>query len=197
MDRALEIVDPVETNTDRRAARPLRREVDVCRAFLDAVDVIPELAAVVDCRDVIPHAERMQTIAIEQRLARVGTVDVTVQTPLPVDDTNLEQHAVVAAVLLQVEPSLLGSPAIGAEDRLPRECLSAGQRMRVDEQRIVDTVEFDGHADWRLDDARVADDSGGMIAEAIEAIEFPRLALSERRRGEGLGSHRRREPTGD
>jgi hypothetical protein len=173
MNRALEVIDLVETDTDRRSARPLRRDTNLGRAFLHAVDVVPELAAVVDRRHVIPDAERMQTVAIEQCLTGVGTVDVAVQTPFSVDDADLEQHPVVAAVLLQVEPPLLGGAAIGAEDRLPRERLGAGERMGVDEQRIVDTIELDRLADGRRDHVRVADDGGRMIAETIEAIERP------------------------
>jgi hypothetical protein len=171
MNRPLEVVDLVETDADRRSTRPLRRETNLGRAFLHAVDIVPKLAAVVDCRHVVPSAERVQTIAIEQRLASAGTVDVAVQTPFPVDDANLEQHPVVASVFLQMEPPLLGGATIGPEDGLPRERPGPGERMHIDEQRIVLSVEFDRLPDRRLDDAWTADNGGRVIAKAIETIE--------------------------
>ena len=169
------------------AARRLRREADLGGALAHPVHVVAELAAVVDRGDVIPGAERMQPVAVHQRLLRVAAVAVAVQIPLAVDHADLEQHPVVASRLLQVEPALLGPAAVGTEDRFPRERLGPGQRMDVDHQRIIHAVELDRLADRRLDDARVAEDGRRMTADAIEAIEGPDLLV-----GGDAGIHRAR-----
>src|SRR5262245_63372674 len=105
MDRALEVVDAVDAHANRRAARLLRRESNQRRALLHAVDVVPELAAVVDCGDVIPRAERMEPLAVDQRLLRFAAVAVAVEVPLVARDANLEEIPILAAVFLQVEPA--------------------------------------------------------------------------------------------
>jgi len=67
--------------------------------------------------------------------------------------------------------------------------------MRVDEQRIVNAVEFDRVADRRFDHARTAQHGGRMPADAIEPIESPNLlavaprALATSRRSRGGGGH--------
>ena len=84
-----------------------------------------------------------------------------------------------------MKPPLLGRAAVGAEDRFPRERRGAGQRMHVDEQRIVDAVELDRLANGCVDDAWVAEDGRRMISEAIEPIEDPGLGFDRRRKCAG------------
>jgi len=52
---------------------------------------------------------------------------------------------------------------------------SSRQRVDVDNERIIHAVEFDGLADRRIDDARVAQDRGRVIADSIEPVEDPEI----------------------
>ena len=115
----------------------------------------------------------MEALAVHQRLLRLAAVAVAVEVPAVVDDTDFEQQSILAAGLLQVEPALRRPAAIGPKDRFPRERLGAGQRMHVDEQRIVHAVELDGLANGRVDDAWIAQHGGGVAADPIETIEIP------------------------
>jgi hypothetical protein len=45
----------------------------------------------------------------------------------------------------------------------------------VHNERIIHAVEFDGLADRRIDDARVAQDRGRVIADAIEPVDDPEI----------------------
>lgn len=92
----------------------------------------------------------------------------------------LKEHAVRGVVaggwinFLEVEEALgLGSACIGAEDDLPGEGGYAGERMRGNEERIVDAVEFDRLAVGRVDEMGMAEDGCGMAADGIELVESP------------------------
>ena len=117
----------------------------------------------------------MKPFAIDQRLVRVAAVDEAIEVPPIVDHADFEQHPVVAARLLEMEPALRCRAAVGAEDRLPGECLGAGQRMDVHQQRIVDAAEFNGFPDRRFDHPRVAEHRRLVAADAIEPVEGPHL----------------------
>src|SRR5258706_10038973 len=123
----------------------------------------------------------MKARAIHQRLLRVAAMAVTVQTPLAVDHPDLEQHPVLAARLLQMEPALFRLAAVGAEDRFPGEGLGAGQRMHVDQERSVYAVELDRLAGRRVDHPRIAQNRRRVAADAIEAIEGPGLLIDRAR----------------
>src|SRR6266508_2208002 len=155
------------------------------RPFLHAVAVVPELAAIIDGCDVIPRAERVKTLAIDQRLLVGPAVHVAVEIPSVVDDAELEQHAIVAAVLLQMKPALRRLAAVRPEDRFPRERRRSRQRVDVDDERSVDTVEFDGLAEGRVDHSRVAEHGRAMTADAIQSIERPQFVVSGRHETDG------------
>src|SRR5437870_55654 len=118
---ALEVIHQIDPHPDRRAARTLGIEMNLGRAFLHAVHVVPELAAVVHGCHVIPLSERVKAFGIDERLFGSAAVHVAVEIPLPSDDPELEQHAVVAAGLLQMEPALCRLASVRTEDGLPRE----------------------------------------------------------------------------
>lgn len=154
-----------------------------CRSFLHAVDIVPELATVVDGRHVIPRAQRVQALPIDQRLLGIAAVHVTVEIPSAVDDADLEQHAVVAAVLLQMKPALRRFPSVRTEDRLPRERRRSRERVDVDEDRSVCAIEFDRLADRRVDNSRMSQNGRLVAADSIESIEGPQFRFWGR--GEG------------
>jgi hypothetical protein len=183
VNRALEVVDLIDPHADRGAARFLRREANLDGAFLPSVHIVPELMSVVYSRDVVPRPQPMEALAIDQRVLRITAVTVAVQAPLAVDDTDFEEHPVLGAFLLQMEPALCLPASIGPENRLPRKRLGSCERMHVDEQRIVDAVEFDRPADRRVDDARVAENSCTMTADSIQSIERPQFDAAAARCG--------------
>src|SRR5262245_7179700 len=75
-----------------------------------------------------------------------------------------------------MKEALLGRAVrIGSENHLPGECLSARQRMNVDQKRIVDTVELHRFSHGRIDDARMTQDGSRMIADSVDAVELPDL----------------------
>ena len=164
----------------------MRCKTDVGGAFERPVDVVSELVAVVDCRDVIPGTERMEAVPVHQRLLRVAAVAVTVQTPSTIDDPDLEQQPILGARLLQMKPALFRLAAVRAKYRFPGECLRAGQRVDADKERIVNAVELDRLADRRVDHSRLAHDGRRMATDAIETIERPHLAVDGG--GEGCAS---------
>ena len=67
-DRPLKIEDSIDSHSHRRLAYSLRRQVELVRAFLYAIHVVSELLAVVNGSHMKPGAERVQAVAIEQRL---------------------------------------------------------------------------------------------------------------------------------
>src|SRR5258708_14294846 len=87
-DRALEVVDQVHAHANGRATGSLRIEMDLRRPFLHAVDVVPELAAVVHRRHVIPRAQRVQALSIDQRLVGGAAVHEAVGIPSVVDNAE-------------------------------------------------------------------------------------------------------------
>src|SRR6266511_154731 len=115
----------------------------------------------------------MQRLAVEQRLLRGWSVEITIETPLPVQDSDLEQHAIVAVGLLQMKPALLLGAAVGTEDGLPCESLGARQRMHIDEQRVILAIEFHCLANRRINHAGIAFDRRTMTADLIDPIEGP------------------------
>src|SRR5207249_8542657 len=112
-----------------------------------------EFPAVVHGCYVIPRAQRMERRPIHQRLARRSRLVVAIEEPAVAGDADFEEHTVVRVragrgiPLAQMKPALLPLSTVGPKDRLPRELLGAGERMVVDEQRIIDAVELDGLAD--------------------------------------------------
>src|SRR4029077_17947026 len=96
-----------------------------------------------------------------------------VEAPAAVNHANLKEHAVVAVragrgFLFQMEPALFGVPSIRTEDSFPGERLGAGERVDIDEEAIVHTVELDGLTAWRVDDAWMSDHCRWMTADLIE-----------------------------
>ena len=67
-DGALKIEHFVHPHADRRAAGALRSQVDVGRAVLNAIDVASKFRSVVNSGGVMPPAELVQVLAIEQGL---------------------------------------------------------------------------------------------------------------------------------
>src|SRR5436305_11366394 len=65
---ALEVVQLIDSHSDRGASRTLRRKVNRCRTIRNAVDVTSKFLAVVNRRYVMPLSEFVQVRAIEQRL---------------------------------------------------------------------------------------------------------------------------------
>jgi hypothetical protein len=171
------MIHQVHADADRCSARTLRRQTNLRGSLLHAVHVVSELAAIVDGSHVIPRAERMQLRAIDQRFLASRAVDVAVQAPPAVDDADFKQHPIVGICLLQMKPALLRSAAVRAKDSFPREGLGAGERMHIDEQRVVHSVEFDRFACGCVDHARVAEDRGRVAADAIESVERPDLRV--------------------
>src|SRR6185369_4262859 len=107
----------------------------------------------------IPAAKRMEKSAVEQRLTSATGVEKSVQTPLVADNSNFKEHARVrvhagfGVALSQVEPALFRrAAAIGTKQRLKRKRVHSRQRMILDEQRVIDSVELDRFSKRRLDD---------------------------------------------
>ena len=67
-DGALKIEHLVEPHADRGAAGALGRQMDLGRAVLNAIDVASEFRSVINGRHVMPPAELVQVLAIEQGL---------------------------------------------------------------------------------------------------------------------------------
>ena len=99
----------------------------------------------------------------------------------------------MAIALAQVKPALLGGTAIGPEDRFPRERFGAGERVMIDEERVVHTVEQDRLPHHRLDHRRLPEDGRLVAPDVLEPIESPDLGrrLSRDNRAE---HQRRGEP---
>src|SRR5687767_14095396 len=73
-----------------------------------------------------------------------------------------------------MKESLLCRPAaIGPKDYLPGEPLGAGERMDVDEDRIVYAVELPCFSLRCIDHARLAENLRGMTADPVKTIEGP------------------------
>ena len=103
----------------------------------------------------------MQLATIEQCFRACGGVDEGVQKPAIAFDADLKEHPVLGVGFLQVEHTLLGvSTGVGTELHLPSERPGFGERMAVDEERVVGSVEFYRFAYRRFDDFRMAFDRG-------------------------------------
>src|ERR1035437_9462248 len=153
-------------------AWPLRNQVQRARAFQHAIDVISKLVAVVDHGKAIPSAERMQTLAIEQRPRLASGKSEAVEAPPAIDHADLREHpgvrilAGLGVLLLQMEKTLFRrATRIGAEDDLPSEHLGSRQRMDVHKEGVIDTVKLDGLAHGRIDDSRVTQHGSLMPAD--------------------------------
>src|SRR5712692_7983846 len=113
MNGAFEIKDLVDANSYGGVARSVRSQIKLGRAFLDAIYVVPEFFAVIDAGDVVPGAERMQRLAVQQGLALASRLIEAVEAPLIVDDADLKEHPIVGVsagggiLLAEVKPSLL------------------------------------------------------------------------------------------
>src|SRR5207302_7387908 len=95
------------------------------------------------------------------------------------DDADLEEHPVVRVgtghriLLAQMKPALLGRPAVGTEDRLPRERRRPRKRMIIDEERIALAVELDRFAHRRIDHAWATEGCRRMSADVFQPIKRP------------------------
>src|SRR5881396_2715025 len=131
---SLEIEHFVDPHSDRAAARPVRSKVHLGRAVLNAVDIVPELLAVIYGGHVVPDTKRMQRFPIQESLALCSRLVIAVEAPLITGDPELKQHPVCRVrargiLLAQMKPPLLRLAAIGPEDGFP--CKRLGPRQRV------------------------------------------------------------------
>src|SRR5690349_17902026 len=177
-DGALEVVELVHANADGGAAGALRSELDAERAIEAAIDIAAKFLAIVDGGDVVPAAELVKMLAIEERFFAGARAIEGIETPLAVDDADFEEHAVIGVVagggiLFEMKPALLDVAAIGAEDGFPGVGRGAGERMDVEKESVVHAVKLDGFAARGIDEARVAGDGHGAAADFVEPIEGP------------------------
>src|SRR5687767_8091217 len=175
MNRPFEVIHQVDPNADRRAPFSLRRQLDLSRPLQPAVDIVPELASVVDHRNMMPRIQRVQFFAVDQRL-RLPGVRETVETPLPADKPGLQQKSGLGAILLHVEEALFGAAAaVRLENNLPRERLRTCQGMHLNKNRVICTIELDGLTERGVDDARLSQNFRGVAANAIQPVKGPDL----------------------
>src|SRR5258708_22926602 len=137
---AFEVVDPIDPDTNGRTSRTVRRELQRGRSFLDAIDVALELLAVVDRSHVIPSAERMKALRVEQSLLGAAGLGESIKTPAAINDPDFKQQPIVRAILLEMKPTLLPRPAVGAKDRSPRELRGSSEGMDVKKESVVHAV---------------------------------------------------------
>src|SRR5262245_51548853 len=104
----------------------------------------------------------MERAAIHESLALGAGFIVAVEKPPITGDANFKQHAVAGIgagpriLFAQVKPALLACSAIGPEDRLESKSFGPRQRMAVNEQGVLHTIELHCLADWRIDHSRRA-----------------------------------------
>src|SRR5260221_1666887 len=93
-------------------SRALRREVQRGGALLHSIDVVPKFLTVVHSSYVIPGAQRMQALPVEQSLLDRSGLGEGIQTPAVIDHPDFEQHPVIVLSFLEMKPALLGSAAV-------------------------------------------------------------------------------------
>src|SRR6185437_9089390 len=100
---------------------------------------------VVNQRHVIPLASLMfEVFGVESSLVFTG-FDEGVEEPLIAVQSNLQQDTVVLSVFLNMQPALLGGAAgVGTENRLDRERGCRGNRISLNDQPVINTVEQNG-----------------------------------------------------
>ena len=184
---AFEIVDLVVAHPDGALPFPLRGERDFGAELQFVVDVVAHLGAVIDEGDVVPGVERVEELAVHQRLLTGLGGAKGIEAPLVSDQTSLKQEPVGGTVLLQMKESLFGIAARGGtEDDLPGEGGSAGEGVGLEEQGVLEAIKLDGFALGGVDQLGCAFNAGGVFAEAVEAVEMPdfRLGGGGSRKGE-------------
>jgi hypothetical protein len=73
-----------------------------------------------------------------------------------------------------MEKSLLGGAiGIGTKNYFPGPRGRACERVRIDEQRVIDSVELHGFPDRRLDHLGMAEYMSGMVSDGGSLIEPP------------------------
>src|SRR4029453_7600122 len=63
--------------------------------------------------------------------------------------------------------------AVGSKDRFEGECRSARQRMLLDPDGVIDTVELDGLPEWCVDNLGIPLNGRFYAADVVETIEGP------------------------
>ena len=194
-NRSFEIVDFVDPHAHRRMTRTFRLEVDRGFPLQLTVDEASELLPIVDHRDMMPHIQRVQEIAIHQRFVGSGRVDESIQTPLVANDadfkkkTGIRVSSGLGILFGQMKPALLGfSAALRTENGLKGKRFRAGEGMLGDEDSIVNSVELDGLPQRRLYNARMAKHRRCQAADFVDMIEYPNFRMAgtgwARRRGQ-------------
>src|SRR6266849_1622915 len=69
VNRALKVIDSVDSHSDGCVARSMWSKANLRRPFLNAIHIVPELFAVVHGGDTIPGAQWMEGAAIHECLA--------------------------------------------------------------------------------------------------------------------------------
>src|SRR6185312_1553289 len=171
-NRAFEKVHLVDAHSERRLAGFLRLEMNFSRAFENAINVIAEPMTVIDGCRVMPGIERVQPGPVQKNLLHIPGFHEGVETPLVPDYPDLEKHPVVRTVFLKMEEALFGCAAgCGPEDHFPRPGFRRREWMDVEEDGIVNAVEFERFAAWSRDDYGMAEDRCRMAANAFEIID--------------------------
>lgn len=190
-NRALEIIAPFDASADGTVTGPLRRQVQLGRSLQHAIHVVPQLVAVIHQRGVIPGAERVELLTVDQRLRVVSGQRKAVQEPILTGHPNLEEEPRLRVLsglwvaFAQVEESLLGLPAqAGTEDHFPGERFRAGEGVNVHVERVIDAIELHRLAQRRLHHSRVAQDLGWIAADLVNPIKPPDLSGGSLRRQE-------------
>ena len=180
---SFEVIALIEAHPYRSLTGFLWRGMQFARSLQHAIDVIAEILAVINRFDSIPLAEGMEFSSIEQRSRVLAGCDEGIEAPLVADDADLEQHAIVRPVHLKVEEPLLRVSAfVGPEDDFPGERFRAGERMGVEEQGVVDSVEFDGLAGGCFDHFGVAEHGDFMAADTCQVVELPGFGSQHRKK---------------
>src|ERR1700733_13121989 len=89
------MVFEINANSDGRMARSLGNQVHTALALQFVAYVVPKRSAIVHSSDPIPLSQRMQLVAIQQRLRLPARHRKAVQAPLPVDNPDFKQEPVV------------------------------------------------------------------------------------------------------
>ena len=173
-NRTFEIVDPIDTDTNRSFSDGLRCELDRGAEFQFVVHLVAHLRAIVSEGYVVPLVQRMEQFAVHQGLLASARSAKSIQTPLIANEACFEQQPIVRARFLQMEKPLLRRAAgRGTENYFPREGYSTGERVNIEKYRVLHAVEFHSLAGRSVNQFGLPHNRSGISADAIQMVEVP------------------------
>jgi hypothetical protein len=118
------------------------------------------------------------------------TVNERIEVPAVLDSTELEeetririlpglgmvgarQQASLGIALGEMKPALLECAAVRTENRFERKGRGSGERVLLDPDRIVHTIEFDRLSERGIDNSGITFDSGLDTADVVQSVEGP------------------------